>query len=195
MNPKATAKAKSRLRVARRAIEDLRQCQDFDTFNDIWYTFLAAFKNVYTVLEQGTKNSAQGRQWFGGRKHERRQDPLLQYLYQARNDNEHGINNVAEYVPGEVRGGVRKPGFSNSMRFSVIDGQITQLESLDGLPVLVERTLPHVKLVRVHDRAGRPYDPPDQHRGQNLTDRSPLHVATLAVDYLGDFVAEAERLA
>lgn len=194
MDPKAITKAKSRLRVAEKAIAELAECKDFDTFSDLWYTFLVSSKNVYTVLEQGAKASAPSRQWFGGIKSIRRDDALLQYLFEARNDDEHGLDMSAEHVPGSLSIGVAKPGFSNSMTFngSFGAGQTMNIRSNDGKPVLFEQTLPHARLIPISARGNRRIDPPTEHLGQQLSDQSPLAVATHGLSYLTSLVADAE---
>lgn len=94
MDLKGVTKAEARLRLARTHASALRACKSHDEFTDTWYQFLVTYKNVYTALEQAAKGSAQSRQWFGGKKNERRDDPLLQYLFQARDADEHGIEPV-----------------------------------------------------------------------------------------------------
>ena len=195
MNPKALNKAESRLRIAKGAIDDLAQCQDYDSFCDFWYIFLTSSKNVYTVLEQGAKTSPQSRQWFGEKKNVRRADPLLQYIYQARNDDEHGIEPTTEIVPGSLAIGVNKPGYSTHMTLSGSFKTGFQATSHDGKPVLAELTLPQIQLVSVHGRdKAKIYDPPKEHMGQSLTDTSPINVARLTLHYLSALVGEAKRL-
>jgi cytochrome P450 len=164
MNPLAVTKARSRLRAAKRAVETLSACEDYDTFADTWYTFLVAAKSIYTVLEQGAKTSAQSRQWFGAKSTERRKDPLLQYLYQARDDDEHGVKPVVEHVSEVLALGIHKPGYSTSFRIDGTIGQggTIQATSLDGKPVLVWYAAAHTRLIRVHGRDRKPYDPPHE---------------------------------
>ena len=197
MNTKAITKAKSRLRVAEKALVELTSCSDYQVFNDTWYTFLVAVKSVYTVLEQGAKISAQSQQWFGGVKRRRKNDQLLQYLFEARNDDEHGLENSTEHVPGSLAIGVQKPGFSNYMRFDGTTGPGGKMNvtSLDGKPVLVAQTMPHAKLISVSARGDRTYDPPTSHKGQPVLDGSPINVAGLGLAYLIELVVEAESLA
>ena len=200
MDRKAVVKAQSRLRVAQKAANELVECKDFDAFNDVWYTFLTAAKNIYTVLEQGAKISPQSRQWFGAKKEERRKDDLLQYLFQARNDDEHGIEPIAEHIPGFVGIGGGGERYSNSFMFSggtdaSGNFHISELESKDGRPVLIEHRPDSVKLISVKDRGGRLYDPPTSHKGSSLSDNSPLNVAKLALLHLEALVSEAEKLA
>lgn len=195
MNPKALTKAKIRLRTAEKVVDNLAQCEDYDTFSELWYVFLTSSKSIYTVLEQGAKASPQSRQWFGGKKKERRTDPLLQYIYQARNDDEHGIEPTTEHVQGSLAIGVNRPGYSNHMTISGSLKTGFWATSHDGKPVLVERTLPHVRLVIIHGRDEKiVYDPPTEHMGQPLTDTSPSNVAQLGLNYLSSLVEEAGRL-
>lgn len=197
MHPKAITKAKSRLRVAEKALSELKDCSEYEVFCDTWYTFLVAAKNVYTVLEQGAKISPQSRQWFGNVKQIRRDDELLQYLFEARNDDEHGLENSTQHVPGSLSIGVAREGYSRSMKFSgsIGMGGALNIESLDGKPVLIEETLPHVRLINVLARGNRSIPPPTTHRGSLLPDYSPVNVAELGFIYLTELVAEAELLA
>lgn len=194
---KAITKAKSRLRVAGKALSELYLCKEYQEFSETWYTFLGAAKSVYTVLEQGAKASAQSRQWFGGVKQFRKDDELLQYLFEARNDEEHGLECSTEHVPGSLAIGVAKPGFSNKI---VLNGTFgpggkINVTSMEGKPVLIKQTLPHARLIAVNTRGGRTYDPPTSHRGQPVSDRSPANVAALGLVYLTELVGDAERRA
>jgi hypothetical protein len=196
MDRKAIDKAESRLRVAKKAAGDLHACKDYRTFVDTWYTFITASKNIWTVLEQGAKDNAQCRQWFGTKANYRRADELLQYLFEARNDDEHGLDAITEHVPGTLKVGVNKPGFSNAMHIKnlVIDGegQISfETESLDGKPILVEQTPSYARLAQIRPRGRPPMHPPTSHLGTALSDNSPVAVADTAVVYLEALVAEA----
>lgn len=197
MDKKAVDKARSRLRVAIKANEDLGVCKNHDEFTDTWYTFLTAAKNIYTVLEQGAKVSPQSRQWFGARAAERRADDLLQYTYEARNDDEHGLEPISKHVPGSLDIGVSRPGFSNSIRLNgtLGHGGTMVVESLDGKPVLIEQTMPHVQLTSIRARGGRVLAPPTTHLGNKLPDSSPKTVADAAIGYLSGMVDDAERRA
>jgi hypothetical protein len=194
MDPRAITKTQSRLRAAGKAISDLENSKHYTEFSDTWFVFLTAWKSVYTVLEQGSKVMPRSRQWFGNQSAIRRNDPLLQYLYEARNDDEHGLGEVIEHVRGQLNIGVSRPGFSSAVRFDKPIGQGITATSLDNLPVLVEGILPHAKLTRIHGR-GRNYDPPTIHLGTPLISNLPIPVAKLGLAYLERMVAEAEGFA
>lgn len=196
MDGKGIEKARSRLRVAQKAAAELYGCKTHNEFTDTWYSFLTAAKNVYTVLEQAAKVSPQSRQWFGRKASERRADELLQYLYEARNDDEHGLEPISRHESGSLAIGVAKPGFSNAMRIGgmIGPGGSLQVESLDGKPILIEHIPSRFLLNEVRAR-GRIVQVPAKHKGQELDDQSPLAVATLGLAHLVSLVDEAERLA
>jgi len=200
MDQRAIAKARSRLRIAEKALADLAVCNNYEKFTDTWYVFLTAWKNVLTSLEQGSKDSAQSRQWYGAKKTERREDPLLQYLFQSRDDDEHGLEPITRRVPGQLALGVNKPGFSTKVRFNSLaikSGRITSgsVESLDGKPVLVEQRLPYAALSTVRGRGGVLYQPPISHLGEPLDDPTPYAAGSLGLLWLKNLVEEAEGCA
>lgn len=196
MNPAAVSKAKARLAIVTQQIASIEDAKSHEEFANHWYLFLLSAKNIYTMLEQGAKASAQSRQWFGGKKQERREDPLLQYLFQARDDDEHGIGEVTRLEPGRTRIGVNAPGASNAMRVSGFsDGQgrmhITELQSYDGKPIAVQSVPYRSVLAPVQGRGGI-FEPPTMHKGAPIKDTSPLGVAKLCVEHLAGLIVEAE---
>lgn len=211
----AIEKANSRLRVAQKALADLKSCRTFEEFSDAWYVVLTSSKNIYTVLEQGAKGAAQSMQWLGAKKQIRKSDPLLQYMFEARNDDEHGLGSSVALRPELHEIGVAGPGFSSLIRLDggpfsnvVIAGSGTavafsggppppglRVTPLDGKPVQVRRTPATTILVPVNARGDRTYDPPTHHFGQQLHDTSPIAVAELNVAYLSNLLDEAFGLA
>ena len=198
MDSKLIAKAQSRLRIATKAIVELKAATNHQDFSDTWYTFLTAAKNVYTSLEQASKDTPQCRQWFGAQKARRKSDELLQYLFQARDDEEHGVEAATELHQGSIGIGVMKPGFSSSMHIRSIafdrEGKMAMdATSSDGKPILVEVTPPHSILKPVTGRGNIMYDPPISHLGKPLPDNKPLTVAELGLTYLSDLVEQAGK--
>lgn len=119
---------------------------------------------------------------------------MLQYLYQARDDNEHGLEDVAEQVPGSLSIGSSKPGYSRSV---VIEGDSTsgfRFLTPDGKRARIERVKPHIGLRTVHGRGNNAYPPPTMHQGKPVPKPLPLPVARLALVYLSVLIAEAKVL-
>lgn len=196
MDPKAVKKAKERLVLATGKLDEARSAPDYAAFAGAWYFFLIAAKNVYTTLEQGAKASPQSRQWFGSKKNERKNDPLLQYLFQARDDDEHGLADITTMKPSLVEVGRAVDGYSRSFSISASGdsaGKVTihELQSHDGLPVLIEETPSHAILLPVVGRGPVIYHPPKTHRGVDLPDSLPLTVGSAALRYLEDLISDA----
>jgi hypothetical protein len=199
MDPKAIYKAKSRLRIAEKSLAELETAKSHQEFEDVWYSFLVAARNVYSALELGAKSTAQARQWFGGKKEERKRDSLLQYVFQARHDDEHGLEPVTELAPGSIAVGKNAPGFSTSMtirNLEIVNGHMTigEIISHDGKPVLIEQTPPHTKLATVTGRGGIKFPPPSEHLGKPLESNLPIPVGRLCLAYLQALVSEAEGI-
>jgi hypothetical protein len=195
MDPKAIGKAKARLRTAEGQLDAAANAPDFETFSDHWYLFLVAAKNVYTQLEQGSKASAQSRQWFGAAKQARKDDPLLQYLFQARDDDEHGIENVVEHRPESLT--VKfdaPPGERISVGYMRLDNRGLEMRGASHTHT-VEFAPTHPALVPVLGRGGIVFNPPSEHLGVQLENIYPIPIGTLALAYLHDLVSRARSLA
>ncbi|WP_375209476.1 hypothetical protein [Hyphomonas jannaschiana] len=195
IHPKALEKAKSRLNIARTAIEQLPQCSSKDEFDQCWYTFLVAWKNVYTTLEQGSKSTAQDRQWFGAKKQERRSDPLLQYLFQARDSDEHGLEDIVELEPGGIFIGGGRPGVPqiNHVRVNIDENgnSVIEAQSLNDQPLDIQWRPGKIVLSPVIGRGFVRHDPPAMHLGEAVRNRSPFGVASLGLNYLVALLDEA----
>jgi hypothetical protein len=191
----AVEKAKRRLAKAEACLERINRPQDSHAaFQELWGDFLLAVAGIYTVLEQGAKVSPQSRQWFGGKKRERGSDPLLQYLHQARNADEHGIAPITNMLSGRARV-VSDPGAR------VVTTEVTeQALHIDYKPgahaIEIEMVQPRIRLAPVTDaRFNDKFDPPTEHLGNPLADQSPLNVAQLGLVYVRALVEDAERMA
>ena len=210
MNPKALAKAQQRLRVMEAAYRSLETAKDFQAISDQWYVFLHAAKGIYITLQQGAKPEPHSMQWYGARNQERKDDELLRYVSEARNDDEHGIEAITRIDPGFANLGIGMPGTSRRMidqngnifencgvaiAFDGLpNGPLPKLRALDGKPVMNAIRKKGVKLKSVQDRSGVQYDPPTQHLGKPIEDATPKEVARLALAYLNKLVADAHAL-
>ncbi|WP_242139949.1 hypothetical protein [Sphingomonas sp. TREG-RG-20F-R18-01] len=210
MNLLALEKAKRRYRVAKSSSEALESTTTYENFADHWYIFLHAAKGIYTTLEQVSKSSAQAKQWFGNKNKNRKHDPLLRYVTEARNDDEHGIEESTEVTPSYLYLGVAEPEASSIMRDQFgntfvnnvgaayyFEGghpgiaNLPQLTSMDGKTVLNVFTPSKIVLKTVHDRSGQAFHPPKVHLGKYLKDGGPVEVATLLIRYLDRLISEA----
>ncbi len=167
MDAQAVEQAKGRLQRAERALERLKAAANYDEAEESWSDFLLAAATIYSKLEQGSKSKGTSSGWFGRKKKERKDDPLLRFLHHARNSDEHGIERVAE------RGG-NKTDFltGESLKFNERRAKRI-LEVLDGKTGKIRHTNvkvylygPSLMMTRVYDRRfGDHCDPPNRAHG------------------------------
>lgn len=83
-------RAENRLRLAKKFQDDIKNLPvGVDGFEGAWYSFLVAFNNAFSQLEQASKSSEAGKRWYSTVKARRKNHGLLLYLQHARNTEEH----------------------------------------------------------------------------------------------------------
>ena len=187
----AVEKAELRLERARTSLQRAVNSRDFGEFESAWSDFLTYLNTVSVVLKKGAKDNPQSRQWFGDEQRIMRQDPLLRYLHQARNSDEHGIEPIAVLDPGGVGFGHRQ-GLHIHNLVAHPGGFHGTMSTLSGEPVNVRVTPSHARLITVlDDRYGDSFDPPKEHLRQRLPDESPHTVGQHGLAYFERLVVEA----
>jgi hypothetical protein len=188
MKTSAIQQARARLARAREALAVLESAQAFSVLEDSWSQFLVAADLVFSKLGAGAKGCSLSEPWFGRKLHEQKQDELLQFLYLARNSEEHGIERSLE----------------NAYRVDIRPGVVLHLDATfeangdvvfrrqDDPKVIVPMPLTGAAKA-VADRSGRMYGPPVTHRGQQVQP-TVLEIGRLALRYLEGLVLEAEKL-
>lgn len=192
----AVTKAEARFRKAETALEAIRNTDTIGELESAWTDYLVSHNSIFTILEQGAKVSPRSRQWFGGKKEIRRKDPLLNYLHQARNADEHDIPSVVESkLAGGITLGDSPAGpdrVISKVTFKPIGGrQVVIGENAAGLSN-VTLLRPVFLLCRVYDDRYKTYfDPPTEHLGKSLDNPRPIGVAEAGVAYTSQLIAEA----
>lgn len=163
--------------------------------------------SVIHAIEVGAEGTPQGRQWYGGIRRFGKADPLIRYMYQARNAEEHGKGKVIAHnaTPGF---GVINPDTKKLEPIRLLDGSTEEITPDGGLQYKVLETaqprprgwnigIGHVPtgpiLVPVYDnRYHETFPPPISHNGKAISDTSPLRIAELFLAYLEKLVSDAE---
>jgi hypothetical protein len=156
MQKVAIDKANDRLASAKARLKDLKSSKDYDTARRQWYDFLLCTNAVFSVLEQGTKGFDKSRNWFGKKKHERKNDPLLCYLQHARNADEHNVPSVTELdrqkivmvEDGKPVAEIRDVIGNKGTFFSLSDNASPNLTKINEMRIYPDRA----KLIRVRAR-------------------------------------------
>jgi hypothetical protein len=85
MDKKAVEAAGIELNRALKSVTLLGAANNFADVQSHWTAFLASAGRVFTKLEEGSKDTQKSKTWFGTKVHQRRTDPVLRYVWQARN--------------------------------------------------------------------------------------------------------------
>lgn len=196
MKQAAIGKAEIRMKRAKTALDRISKAGDFNEFSEAWTDFLLASVSILSILEKGAHVNPTSKQWYYSTKKAGRKDPLVRYIVQARNADEHGIEAVVTHVPGGVEIGKNGEPVHVKRLFWDEDGRmIVHLQPVNGKVPTVEVKTAHPKLVKVHDdRFGDAFDPPAEHLGQPLPDTSPYTVASKMMAYLERVMTEARSL-
>ena len=186
-------KARTRLERAEAAFQRLLNTSEYPKFEEAWSDLLLNLNSIYSVLEQSSHGNPKAEAWFGRKKHERKKDPLLAYLHQARNADEHGIEPVTRFQQGGVGfGGTSGSAFVGGVTFENGVLSVGKVIDLDGGKPYVKVRHPTVQLVTVKNTIFNDvFDPPRSHREAELPDQAPITVAKLALEYHEQLIAEA----
>lgn len=190
MNRSGIEKARKRLGLAKQHLERVRNAATYEEFEAAWYQLLIAGNSVDLILEAAAKEDPKSRPWYGGKVNLRRKDPLLSYMHQARNSDEHGIKPVTlradAGILAEIKGGEEKSKILSQ------DGRVRGYRWKGGqfsLKVIGA----HAQLdVIVDSRFGDEYPPPRSHLGKPLLRSLPYDIANVWVNYLEGLLDDCE---
>lgn len=189
----AVEKAKIRLMRAKSAAHIIALHNDLIAVEDAWSQFLTAANTIFSLLEQGSKGNQKSERWFENVKHVRKTDPLLSYLKQARNVDEHTIERTTYDIPGSLLV-LNKPDSPPApvVLNSGPDGRL--IISHDPQHHRVLHDPPSLRLSQVIDRRYRTIFPvPTAHFGSPM-EPTPRVAADLGVAYLTVLLDEASEL-
>jgi hypothetical protein len=190
MNKVGVDAARTSLEQAKAAIAAMERADTLAKMEAAWSDFLIKANRVYTKLEQGAKANGSSYGWFGRKKNEQRKDPLLSYVKNARDADEHGLKQVTARHSHEIGIGAA-PGQTVAINEPITlrnteEGSTVEFGPSGPPPGLVVQFFPPgVRLVEVANR-GVKYQPPG--------DTNPTSVAKKAAAHLEALVAEADAL-
>ena len=187
--------AARKLIEAEAAISKMRLADDRVTFESGWCDFVDSLQEFWVrFLHEGEMVSSRFRPWVGRIERERKRDPLLNYLYQARHQSQHGMLPVDWGTSRLVFG----RGFSGRLYGlrTFADGTYeAKAESLSHpeQPFPVEYDFGDPQLPTIENtRYVQRFPPPREHLGVPLPDASPVNAALVAFGYYRSVLASAQ---
>jgi hypothetical protein len=175
------------LELAAAEIERMADATTLSELKSSWESFLFRLERAWERTERTiqAKSGREAQSWLSANSKLRRNDPLLQYLKQARNAETHALSSSVEsnrIISVADRFG--RPFSLNNVNLSV-EGKtlVIDLESYD----IVEPSDP--KLQCIVNR-GKKYEPPTRHLGNHVRDMHPVAIANLGLNfYKGAYAA------
>lgn len=191
LEPKPPRKARTRFRRAYKSFVAAQRADTFKEFEDAWDDFLIHSDTVFEQIKATCAKDQKLLTWHGERQAVRRKDPLLKYLWEARNANEHSVQTVSSFRDAEYAILPPRDGSPFTLN-GVIGGPNTNftLTSHGAEPPRVWINQPTVIVLPVRARDGQIYNPPTTHLGERLAEGSPLEIAYKALKFMDKLITE-----
>jgi hypothetical protein len=185
MEKKALEAARIEFDRAHLSVDELQNSTTYPDVQRHWVAFLAASGKIFTKLERGSKTRPKSVAWFSKIKEQRQTDPILSYIWNARNKDMHGIEEVTHLHPGKID--VVNPTPEESVAFE------KKMRAF-GKPyvglAMLEIIYPHVRLADIRNREGF-FPAPKQQNGNLIM---PAGVGLLALSIVDKMIGEASLL-
>lgn len=190
MNLKNT---KIELKSAENKLNAMRISKDIEEYEEHWRGFLGHLNKIWVKLErecQPIRNKFEP--WQGKYKKHRKDDELLRYLKEARDADEHTVEDIVQKEYGSM--GI-KPAHQNNIhhveRMIIDNGRLVHYE---GDPIKIE-FIPARVTACSFTSSGIKYDIPNKHMDKEINDpKNPLILAGLGLEFYKKLVNEAEKL-
>ncbi len=181
---------RAELSAAARAMSSMRNAANIDEFESQWRIFLNAIEKVWQKVEGCCQPFGKVFQPWQAQYHAlRRKDMLLRYIKQARDADNHSIQDITAVEPGSRAFRFINPKGGYIERMEIRGGGVMHYQ---GDPMIVEDRLPHPIAVRVKNR-GEWFNPPSSHLGCPVPNHHPLLLAELAYKFYSDYVNEVAQ--
>lgn len=183
--------ARKELGYANESIEKMRAARTHADLERAWIDLLGYLTKVWNKTEASLKGDPK---FYNSPitkrvKNDRSNDPLVVYLRQARDADEHGVEALTEHRPGSIGINPVQPGRELHIRHLEIRNGQLRLSAPGGAKI--ERRPPRTDAVDVVNRKVR-YPVPTTHLGQPITDNSLMGLAALGVSYYTTMLADLE---
>lgn len=183
--------ARKELEYGKESIAKMRAARAHADLERAWIDLLGYLTKVWNKTEASLKGDPK---FYNSPitkrvRDDRSNDPLLVYLAQARNADEHGVEALTEHHPGSIAiNSVKQGGALYIRHLEIRNGQM-HLDAPGG--ARIEHHPPRTVAVDVVNRKVR-YPVPGTHLGQPITDKSLMGLAALGVSYYAAMLADLE---
>lgn len=179
------------LRKAERAVDELDRARSFDEALEAWSDFLIYWRRCFNRCDAWGKRRLGRDAWHQLAGHVQ-SDPVLVYLWEARNADEHGLADVASQVDKGIQiTSVGSIYIQNVVAYAD-DVLIDYTPNAPGSHPVVTLNLAGLRMEAILDR-GREIAPvPTSHKGEPLELVSPPVLARLGLEYIQSLVSAVD---
>ncbi len=182
---------RAELKSAENALEAMRTARNLERFEEEWRSYLNHLEKVWVKAERACQEiRGEFQVWQGKTSHLRKKDMLLRYLRQARNADNHSIQEVIEHKPGKytfsVPGG---PGVVRIDSLVINNGRV--VEYIGSHAPIVTNEPPQINVVPVKN-SGEWFNPPTSHLNKDVNSKNPIVIAELGLSFYRNWLSELE---
>ncbi|EAU56074.1 hypothetical protein [Mariprofundus ferrooxydans] len=171
---------------AKAGIQQMDSASDRVAFEAGWIRFVDSLEEFWTsFFDEGKEKFSSFQPWAGKFRKERKDDPLLQYLIQARHQSQHGRiplkwqEGAIAIAPGYF-GHIRNMKIFQDGSFEVETNPLGKAHN--QVKLVHEPGKPLLPVIENKKHKQR-FDPPSSHLGQPIGNTSPIYVASLGLKY------------
>lgn len=181
--------AKKELDRAYRCFDNMRSAKNYDDYETNWRNYLNHIEKCIEKIEvattpiRGAFSSA-----MADEIKIRNSDQLLIYIKQARNADNHSIQDLSKLTPGGV--GIN-PLIGNSLfiKKMTIDNDVIHY---DGDPITITFYPSKIEVIEITNR-GKKFPPPTTHIGATVSSKDPLFIAESGINFYRNFIKKIEQ--
>jgi hypothetical protein len=183
-------RARAKLDESRRILENLSRATDADMFRAQFNAFIASSRTVTNALQKEGCHIDGFTEWYEPKQTEMRNDRLMRFFHNARVDDFHKGEHQLQFST-----------YNESLSSEDFDPPLSPDAPLamgaDGVFRIYDQGTARERRVPVTE--GRNFifvsvkNPPTEHRGLAIKDRTPVAICELALRYLEDLVFEADQ--
>lgn len=177
------------LTLAKESVQRMSNAQSFEELEQGWTALLTHLDRVWNKAEDHHRKSPKWKNWQAKYVNLRRTDPLLSYLINARNVNEHSIADITQRHAGGVAFRSANPDEPLILKNFKVENGVMSVESAEN--AIVHFIAAGVQPLAVANR-GRTYNPPTEHLGNPIDAVNAVGIATAGAAFYEQFLTDAE---
>ena len=186
MTPDSLRHPRLEIAAAAKAISSMRAAKSLDEFEVEWRSYLNCIEKAWQKIEKSCEHVRCTFQPWQGKFHRlRKKDMLLRYLKQARDADNHSIQDVTKLQPGSRGYNFVNPKGGYIKRMEIRNGEVVHYE---GDAMIVEEKPAHPIAVAVQNN-GEWFNPPTSHLDKPVNSHHPVDLAELGWKLYSEFLA------